>query len=127
MTPDQIEAWARRLSELGLAELSVTEGDSRLTLRRASGPVAAKAPPAAPETCVVSAPYFGHLHLRHPQRQVPEAPSGAAVTEGKIVAYVEVGGQLHPVVADRAGRLARWLVEDGALVGYGAALAEIAP
>jgi len=121
MTLDEIEAWMRRMQEAGLSELEFEAGDQRLFLRaHSSGPAH---PPSVPtqagaESVPIRAPQFGLFRATHPQRDAPNASEGDSVSEGSIVAYVEAGAVLHPVVAERAGVLGACLVEDGALVGY---------
>ncbi|QQA41903.1 biotin/lipoyl-containing protein [Pelagovum pacificum] len=124
MTLEEIEALAARLSDDGLAEIERETGGIRVLLKRGGAVAAPAAAPVAevPERTVVKTAEFGVLRLVHPQRSAPEVSVGDRVEAGDYVAFVEAAGQLVPVVAETSGTVAEVLGEDGALVGYAAAV-----
>jgi acetyl-CoA carboxylase biotin carboxyl carrier protein len=52
---------------------------------------------------------------------------GARVQAGQTLGLLRIGVLLLPVTASRAGTVAAVRVEDGATVGYGAALVDLHP
>ena len=121
MTPDEI---ARLIPCLRLANISVftlTEGDETLTLQldasnpTADRPAEMQAQPAAKPT--VNAAAIGLLRVEHPHAE--PAPTPRAVEAGDVVAFLQAGPGLRPVVAPHAGTIGRPLQPEGALVGYG--------
>ncbi|MBB2205434.1 acetyl-CoA carboxylase biotin carboxyl carrier protein subunit [Gluconacetobacter takamatsuzukensis] len=122
----QITTW---LAEAGLASMDLSNAaGARLRLTVAPSPVTP--PPAAPapaETITATAPYFGHLALRHPLRAEPFAPLGATVRKGDTIALLTLDTLQVPVTAPADGIVAEILGQEGALVGYGAAILSIRP
>ncbi len=126
-----------------LAELDYAEGGARLRLARDTGASAAPAPrpaaaAAAPAASSASEPPAAAEHLltagifgtffRAPgPGQAPFVSEGDAVREGQTLAILEAMKVLNPVEADRAGRVARILAEDGATVEVGTPLFALAP
>ncbi|ARE40714.1 Biotin carboxyl carrier protein of acetyl-CoA carboxylase [Rhodovulum sp. P5] len=122
MTLDEIEHLMRLVRQQGLSELVHQGRDTRIALRAATSaaPIADPAPPQPEAAQVVRASHFGLFRAVHPGRTEPEATIGQQVTAGQILAFIEAGRLLHPVVAETPGTLGECLVADGALVGYGA-------
>jgi acetyl-CoA carboxylase biotin carboxyl carrier protein len=66
------------------------------------------------------------LHA-HPCATAPFVRPGARVQAGQTLGLLRIGVLLLPVTASRAGTVAAVRVEDGATVGYGAALVDLHP
>ena len=149
-----VEAWsaaavARLLPELraaGVTSFQVEVSDGRttlkLTLRRgADGDLAPSAPcpgdagdltaPPAPETAtdtdLIRAPLLGVFYRRRAPDQPPLVEVGAPVAAGQPLGLLEVMKTYHEVVAPRAGTIAEFLIEDGAFVEFGQAIARLDP
>ncbi|MDB5858261.1 MAG: hypothetical protein JWQ76_1950 [Ramlibacter sp.] len=123
----QISDW---LAGTDIALLELEGPGTSLRLRRsgsayveeAATPVSASIPPAA---TLVRTPSVGVLLYTHPQQQAPLAPVGSRVRAGQALALLRVGVLLLPVVAPRAGLVARALVAEGTTVGWGEAVVEL--
>ena len=126
MDTERLRELVRLLKEEGLTEITVCEGDERITVRReVPGPgVAApldRAEPAALDdgTFAVTAPLVGTFYGRpSPDDELFVVP-GSIVQSGDVVGIIEAMKVMNEVVAEEAGRLRRSLVEDGAAVEYG--------
>ncbi len=138
------------LSETGLTEIEVAQGELKIRVSRGgvaapaapvtyhAAPAPAAAPAAAPSAEVpssapaampageqVKSPMVGTIYLQ-PQ---PEAPSfvkvGDKVTEGQTLLIIEAMKTMNPVPAPRAGKVAAILVGDGQAVEFGEPLVVI--
>ena len=89
---------------------------------QAPAPSATSPEPVA-STGAIEARAIGRLRLRHPDA-APQAedPYPMTVVRGDIVAFLEAGALLRPVVADADGLIGPPLERDGNLVGYGTPL-----
>ncbi len=120
------------LREEGLSELTLVDGERRLTLRREGGP----APPPSREARSEEAEEEGHL-IRSPlvgtfwRRPEPDAPPfvevGDRVEEGQVLCIIESMKVMNEIRSDKSGVIQEILVEDGAPVEYGQPLFRIAP
>jgi acetyl-CoA carboxylase biotin carboxyl carrier protein len=132
---DAIRKLAELMTETGLAEIELAEGDRRMRVARAA-PVstfAAVAPPhhaethpAVPATVnlaghpgVVTSPMVGTAYLQ-PE---PDAPRfvevGDIVRIGDTLLIIEAMKVMNPIKAPRAGTVTQILVSDGQPVEYG--------
>ena len=138
------------LSETGLTEIEVAQGELKIRVSRGgvavpaapvtypAAPAPAAPPAAAPSAEVpssapaampageqVKSPMVGTIYLQ-PQ---PEAPSfvkvGDKVTEGQTLLIIEAMKTMNPVPAPRAGKVAAILVGDGQAVEFGEPLVVI--
>jgi acetyl-CoA carboxylase biotin carboxyl carrier protein len=82
------------------------------------------APEARPAATTLRAGSVGVFRHAHPLHAAALAPIGEPVPAGRAVGLLQIGPLLLPVIAPVAGRVARWLADDGAAVGFGAALIE---
>ena len=84
---------------------------------------------APTESCVIgiNAPRAGHFVSSHPLQEVLLATSGQYLTKDQIVGFVIVGDRCDAVLAPVEGIFDKYCVEEGALVGYGATIAELNP
>lgn len=77
-----------------------------------------------PGLAVLPSSGFGEFRSRHPLVSEIGPYEAGSVVKGQIVAFLQAGEVLFPIEADRDGIVARVLVQDGALVGYGAPVLE---
>ncbi len=140
------------LSETGLTEIEVAQGELKIRVSRggdaapaapvtyhaapapavahasapsAEVPLAASAAAAMPAGEQIKSPMVGTIYLQ-PQ---PEAPSfvkvGDKVTEGQTLLIIEAMKTMNPVPAPRAGTVVAVLVGDGQAVEFGEPLVVI--
>ena len=144
-TSDIDSALVRRLAQLldetRLTELEYSTDSWRIRVARHPGaaqvaqtvsapatePVAApaataEAPPDASHPGAVISPMVGTVYLAPEPSAAPFVQVGDQVEQGATLLIVEAMKVMNPVIAPRAGRVARVLVENGAPVEYGAAL-----
>ncbi len=119
----------RLLKAEDLTEITVWEGDRRITVRRApsAAPTGGKSP--AEETAeetreeegtfVLTAPLVGTFYLRPSPDDPPFVEEGATVAPGDTLGIIEAMKVLNEIKAERAGKLRRILVSEGAPVEYG--------
>jgi len=128
---DEIAGLLAAMEAAGVAEVEIEGPDARLHLRlepegMPAGAAQAREPAETAPPTLCRAPAAGFLLLQHPAAGRPLLAPGAPVAAGDTVALIRTGLLLRPVTAPATGRL-RWLVESGALLGYGTPLAEIEP
>ncbi len=122
---EELREIIRLLKEEGLIEITVWEGDRRITVRRApaAAPVPGGEEPASmeeePGTFVLTAPLVGTFYLRPSPDDPPFVEQGAAVAPGDTVGIIEAMKVLNEIKAERAGKLRRVLAADGEPVEYG--------
>ncbi|MBE1724228.1 acetyl-CoA carboxylase biotin carboxyl carrier protein subunit [Parasaccharibacter sp. TMW2.1882] len=142
---EAIRALADILTDTGLTEIEVSEGDSRLrvarnvTVQAAAAPVAA-APAAAPapvaEEAVapadpsshpgaVPSPMVGVAYLTPDPSSPPFVQEGGQVAAGQTIMLIEAMKTFNQIKAPRAGKLVRYCVASGDPVEFGATLAII--
>lgn len=127
------------VSDSGIAELEVTEGDGKVKIVKFSqntqpvaymaepvmAPVAAAAAPAAPVAAaaptghVVKAPMVGTFYLAPNPGASPFVEVGQAVKEGDPLCIIEAMKLLNEIEADKSGVIQEVLVENGEPVEYG--------
>ena len=134
------------LNETGLTEIEYDTGGIRIRVARsvthavvapavpqlapgpvAAAPAAAPAPPADPASHpgALKAPMVGVVVLAPEPGALPFAKVGDQVSEGQTLFLIEAMKTFNPVKAQRSGKLAQVLVENGAPVEYGEPLAII--
>ncbi len=136
-------AWIRELAgileETGLTEIEIEKDAVRLRVSRQGGAMAyapapaASAPapaPSLPATAVsapteavshpgaVKSPMVGTVYLAPSPGAEPFAREGVQVNEGQTVLIVEAMKTMNPIVAPRAGRVAKILVSDAQPVEF---------
>jgi acetyl-CoA carboxylase biotin carboxyl carrier protein len=124
----------RRLQASGVTFYELEGPSERLRLHlAASAPLRAEAsaqtdpvddsPPQSTAASPIRAPHMGYLRLSHRIGGVEkEVIAGEPVIRGQLLAFLDAGGILLPVEADRDGLIGQVLAEEGALVGYGTPL-----
>ncbi|SAK91614.1 acetyl-CoA carboxylase biotin carboxyl carrier protein [Caballeronia ptereochthonis] len=125
----QIAGW---LEAAGVGFIEIARGRSvaRLTLDHPT----AREPAAKVETASLERPapmqvkacHAGRFLRTHPGRATALVEAGASVRAGDIVAILQVAELCLPVVTPADGVLGEWLVDEGTVVGFGAALASLA-
>jgi acetyl-CoA carboxylase biotin carboxyl carrier protein len=134
--PDTIRKLAELMTETGLSEIEMAEGDRRIRVSRATAPVAATAfmAPAAPaeppapapapinpanHPGAVTSPMVGTAYLQ----AEPGSPSfvsiGDSIRLGDTLLIIEAMKVMNPIKAPRAGTVTQILVSDGQPVEYG--------
>lgn len=134
---------AELLGETGLSEIEVEDGDRKIRVARtisaapvasvavaaAPAPVAAAAPaaaapaapaePAAPSMAnAVKSPMVGTSYLSPEPGAAPFVSVGATVKIGDPLLIIEAMKVMNPITAERAGKVAAILVEDGQPVEF---------
>lgn len=142
---EAIRALADILTDTGLTEIEVSEGDSRLRVAR-NVTVQAAAPAAAPVQAVASAPVaeeavapadpsshpgavpspmVGVAYLTPDPSSPPFVQEGGQVAAGQTIMLIEAMKTFNQIKAPRAGKLVRYCVASGDPVEFGATLAII--
>jgi acetyl-CoA carboxylase biotin carboxyl carrier protein len=142
---DLVRRLGALLPELGLSEIEVSMGETRIRLARtpAAAPtpgaptpaaVTAAAPPPAHVADALSftgvtieAPMVGTFYRASAPTAEPYIREGDAVKEGQIVCIIEAMKLMNEIEAKTAGRVTRILVENGQAVEYGQPLFLIEP
>jgi acetyl-CoA carboxylase biotin carboxyl carrier protein len=129
---------AELLSDTGLSEIEVEDGDRKIRVARqftaaapvayapapaAAAPVAAEAPasPAAPAAVPVDAvksPMVGTVYLAPEPGAANFADVGKAVKAGDTLLIVEAMKVMNPILAPKAGTVQAVLVENGQPVEF---------
>jgi acetyl-CoA carboxylase biotin carboxyl carrier protein len=136
------------VSESGISELEVTEGEGKVRIVKNAPPVyvqsqapyvpaqqaiaapaaatprageAAAAPPAAPtpQGHVVTSPMVGTFYRAPSPGADPFVQVGDSVKEGQTICIIEAMKLLNEIEADKAGVIKEILVENGQAVEYG--------
>lgn len=135
------------VAESDIAELEVTEGDSKVRIVKSSGapqsqvvmmpqqampqamsapaavPQAAAAPvaaaPAEPEGHVVKSPMVGTFYRSSAPGKPPFVEVGSTVKEGDTLCIIEAMKLLNEIDADASGVVKQILVENGQPVEFG--------
>jgi acetyl-CoA carboxylase biotin carboxyl carrier protein len=127
------------LTELGLAELEVSIGDTRVRLQRAAvapPPVAPVAGPAErplvgevipPAMITVEAPMVGTFYRASAPGAEPYVSEGDVVKEGQILCLIEAMKLMNEIESKAGGRVVKILVENGSPVEFGQPLLVLDP
>ncbi|KIF81074.1 acetyl-CoA carboxylase biotin carboxyl carrier protein [Noviherbaspirillum autotrophicum] len=135
------------VAESDIAELEVTEGDSKVRIVKSSGvpqsqvvmmpqqsmpqnmaaPAAPQAPaaapvaaaPAEPEGHVVKSPMVGTFYRASAPGKPPFVEVGSTVKEGDTLCIIEAMKLLNEIDADASGVIKQILVENGQPVEFG--------
>jgi acetyl-CoA carboxylase biotin carboxyl carrier protein len=130
---EELREIVRLLKDEGLSEITVSDGESTITIRQAHGhgapvvaaaaaaPVAASAP-AVPDGLTLTAPLVGTFYRRPTPEDAPFVEPGQVVNPGDTVCLIEAMKVMNEIKADFAGRLRAVMAEEGAPVEYGQVL-----
>ena len=114
-----------RLGRRGAEVVTLDDGQRNHEALVAHSPGATKR--FGPPVDTVSSASVGVFLHAHPCATAPFVRAGARVQAGQTLGLLRIGVLLLPVTASRGGTVAEVRVEDGATVGYGAALVELHP
>jgi acetyl-CoA carboxylase biotin carboxyl carrier protein len=131
--PKMIRKLAELMTETGLSEIEMAEGDRRVRVSRAT--LAAAAPahvssaasaPAAPVVVspashpgAVISPMVGTAYLQGEPGAPPFVSVGDAVRVGDTLLIIEAMKVMNPIKAPKSGKLTQILIADGQPVEYG--------
>ena len=136
----EIRALAEILADIGLTEIEVADGDTRIRVARMPSPMPAAAVPAylpaampaaepsapAPLTIdpanTITSPMVGVVYLAPEPGQPPFVTMGQAVSAGQTVLLIEAMKTFNQIKAPKAGTVTRILVTTGQPVEYGEVL-----
>ena len=137
MDMDRLREIVQLLKDEGLTEITIAEGDARITVRRAPAgparsvePVSAGIAPAVAVpagTLPITAPLVGTFYRRATPESPPLAEVGQIVHPGDTVCIIEAMKVMNEIKAEASGRVRSVQVEDGAPVEYGQVLFVLDP
>ncbi len=144
---DYIEKLAKVLSETGLTEISLEDGEQAITLRKdvivASAPAAvaapvvaapvsapvAQAPVSAAEASApakkgtpITSPMVGTFYKAPSPDSDPFVSVGSSVNQGDVVCIVEAMKMMNEIESEVSGKVIEICVEDGQPVEFGQVL-----
>jgi acetyl-CoA carboxylase biotin carboxyl carrier protein len=129
--PKAIRKLAELMTETGLSEIELAEGDRSIRVSRATtaavqvaAPAPAAAAPAAPVSAAshpgaVVSPMVGTAYLQAEPGSPPFVSVGSPVRVGDTLLIIEAMKVMNPIKAAKAGTLKEVLVLDGQPVEYG--------
>jgi oxaloacetate decarboxylase (Na+ extruding) subunit alpha len=148
---ERIRELIRVVQESGIGEVTIEEGERRVTVRRtdeaaaaaAAAPLAAAAaaavpapdagvpeapiPPHAEEVIRVESPMVGTFYRAPAPEAPPFVEEGDAVAPGQTLCILEAMKLMNEIKADREALVRRICVENGEAVEYGQLLFELEP
>jgi oxaloacetate decarboxylase alpha subunit len=141
---ERLRELIRVVQESGIAEVTIEEGETRITVRRTDEAEQAAAVPAAPiaaastpeeeaitpaadEVFQVESPMVGMFYRAPAPGEAPFVEEGDVVVVGQTLCILEAMKLMNEVKADRDGRVRRILVENAEPVQYGDVLFELEP
>ena len=136
MDENQLRELIRLLKAERLTEITICEGDERITVRQASpgssdAPASERPAPSAHAasdgTFTLDAPLVGTFYTRPNPEDDPFVAPGDVVQPDDVVGIIEAMKVMNEVKAEQAGRVRRLLVEDGTPVEYGQELVVFEP
>jgi len=124
---DELKKIIKLLKEEGLSEITLWEGQQRITVRQERVSVSKGETPRPAEasnhqdeaTFSVSAPLVGTFYRRPSPDAEPFVEEGTQVEPGDTLCIIEAMKVMNEIKAEQAGRLRRILIEDGEAVQYG--------
>ncbi|MFN8533172.1 MAG: acetyl-CoA carboxylase [Dehalococcoidia bacterium] len=126
--PGAIRTLLVELTAGGVEEFEIVGGDSRLRIRRRPGRLTIAAPVAVVEAAIgptLTAPISGIFYRAASPGADPFVRDGDELAPGQPIGLIEAMKVFNEVRADRAGRVVRFLVENGQLVRAGDPLLEL--
>jgi len=142
MDLDKIKELIATVEESSIAEITIEEGDTRITVRKSGEPAAeGGAPAAAPATeaqaaaaeeeannyHVVKSPMVGTFYRAASPTSDPFVEEGDEVTAGQTLCILEAMKLMNEVTCEVGGTVRRILVENAKPVEYGQSLLYIEP
>lgn len=137
---DRVQALVRMLKDSEASELSVSDGETTITVKRATvaspstGPsaedatdVSVEAVETAEDLVEVQARLVGLFHAGSRPGEEPLVHEGDSVEEGQTIGTIEALRNFTEVISPVAGTIEKVLAEDGTAVQYGDVLFMIRP
>jgi acetyl-CoA carboxylase biotin carboxyl carrier protein len=137
---DLVRQLGALLSELGLSEIEVNHGETRVRLSRTppgvpTSPIAVTASPPPAQVAdalsfagiTIESPMVGTFYRASSPTAEPYVREGDVVKEGQILCIIEAMKLMNEVETRAAGRIAKILVDNGQAVEYGQPLFLIEP
>jgi oxaloacetate decarboxylase (Na+ extruding) subunit alpha len=140
---ERLRELIRVVQESGIGEVTIEEGETRITVRRSDEELATVAPatpfeaapvpaeeavePAADEVFRIESPMVGTFYRAPAPGEAPFVEEGDVVVVGQTVCILEAMKLMNEVKADRDGRVRRILVGNAEPVQYGDVLFELEP
>jgi len=139
---DEVRQFVELAQTFGLAELEISQGETRIRIRREVArpemPVAAPLPSAAPmpaqqleragaDLVTIEAPMVGTFYAAPSPGADPFVKEGDIIKEGQILCIIEAMKLMNEIESKVHGRIAKILVENAQPVEYGQPLFLIEP
>ncbi|MCK4570662.1 acetyl-CoA carboxylase biotin carboxyl carrier protein [Candidatus Bipolaricaulota bacterium] len=124
----------RLLKEEGLAEITVSDGDQRVTVKRfvqgsptqqvqqapvIETPIQSTAPELPEREFQLTAPLVGTFYRRPSPDDEPFVSTGEVVQAGDTICIIEAMKVMNEIKAEAPGRVRQALLDDGAVVEFG--------
>ena len=143
MDMQELKDIIRLLKEEGLSEITVADGDQRVTVKRdlqaapiptvsPAQPVLQSAPATSPEPApdatlndrefTLTAPLVGTFYRRPSPDDEPFVAVGDVVQAGDTICLIEAMKVMNEIKAEEAGRIRQVLLDDGEMVDFGKTL-----
>ncbi len=138
---DYIEKLAKIISDNGLTEISLEDGEQAITIRKdlpdvyaapVAAPVAQAAPavqasaPAAKETEVrgkaITSPMVGTFYAASSPDAAPFVEVGSTVAAGDVVCIIEAMKLMNEIKSEQAGKIVQICVKNGDPIEFGQVL-----
>ena len=142
---DYIEKLAKILSETGMTEISLEDGEQAITLRKdvvvtsapqvvapvaapAAAPIAApaaqsaEAPAPAKKGTPITSPMVGTFYKSPSPDAAPFVTVGSTIKQGDVVCIVEAMKMMNEIESEVSGKVVEICVEDGQPVEFGQVL-----
>ncbi len=143
--PEYIEKLAKIITDSGLTEISLEDGEQAITIRKdlpevvmsapavstaapapAAAPAAASVPaPAAkdePKGKAITAPMVGTFYAASSPDAEPFVEVGSTVAVGDVVCIIEAMKLMNEIKAEQAGKIVQICVKNGDPIEYGQVL-----
>ena len=142
---DYIEKLAKIISDNGLTEISLEEGEQAITIRKdlpeviaaapaaipAAAPVAAAQAPASAPTVAkepeakgkaITSPMVGTFYAASSPDAAPFVEVGSTVNVGDVVCIIEAMKLMNEIKSEQAGKVVQICVKNGDPIEYGQVL-----
>ena len=143
--PEYIEKLAKIITDSGLTEISLEDGEQAITIRKdlpevvmsasavsAAAPAPAAAPAAAsvpapaakdePKGKAITAPMVGTFYAASSPDAEPFVEVGSTVAVGDVVCIIEAMKLMNEIKAEQAGKIVQICVKNGDPIEYGQVL-----
>ncbi len=142
--PEYIEKLAKIITDSGLTEISLEDGEQALTIRKdvpevvmSAAPAAVSAPavpvvsaPAAPASAkeeapkgkAITAPMVGTFYAASSPDAEPFVEVGSTVNAGDVVCIIEAMKLMNEIKSEQSGKIVQICVKNGDPIEYGQVL-----